>query len=138
VDETVNTLGLGATVLLVRGLLVLDLGYDLSFGDIEVDTWNPNPIVATTLENAKAVDWPTITTRQHDAYADVSYQLSPNVRAGARYLYATYELDDWAWDIMQPYMAGISAENSTRMVFADTTYERYEAHVGTVYVAGSF
>jgi hypothetical protein len=39
---------------------------------------------------------------------------------------------------MEPYMAGRSVENSTRLLFADATYNAYQAHVGTAYIAGSF
>jgi hypothetical protein len=35
-------------------------------------------------------------------------------------------------------MAGLTAENSTRFVFADATYKKYEAHVGQVYLAYKF
>jgi hypothetical protein len=32
----------------------------------------------------------------------------------------------------------VSVENSNRYVFADATYNAYEAHVGTLYVSGTF
>jgi hypothetical protein len=35
-------------------------------------------------------------------------------------------------------MAGVSAENSTRFVFADATYKQYEAHVGQFYLVYKF
>lgn len=138
IRETVNSLGAGATAQLVPDVLVLDLGYTVSFSDVEVDTRNPNPIVATTLENARAVRWPTIKNRLHEVVADLGWRITPKVRAGVRYLFKSYDLDDFAWDIMQPYMAGSSVENSTRYVFADATYNAYTAQVGTVYVVGTF
>jgi MtrB/PioB family decaheme-associated outer membrane protein len=138
IRETVNSFGAGATVQLRPETIVLDVGYNLSFSDIKVDTANPNPIVPTTLANAVAVNWPTIKNRLHEVLADLGYRVTPNVKAGVRYLYESYDLDDFAWDIMQPYMAGVSAENSTRYVFADATYNAYQAHVGTIYVSGTF
>jgi MtrB/PioB family decaheme-associated outer membrane protein len=137
IQETVNSVGAGATLQLLR-TLALDVSYNLSFSDVEVDTFNPNPIVATTLANARAVDWPTVTNRFHEVLADLGYRVTPNIKAGVRYLFEWYDLDDFAWDIMQPYMAGVSVENSTRFVFADATYNAYRASVGTLYVSGTF
>ena len=138
IKETVNSVGAGATVQLLPEVLSLDVGYNLSFSDVEVDTSNPNPIAATTLANARAVSWPTIQSRLHEILAELVYRFTPRMRAGARYLFRSYDLDDFAWDGMQPYMAGVSVENSTRYVYADATYNAYQAHVGTLYVSGSF
>jgi MtrB/PioB family decaheme-associated outer membrane protein len=142
IEELVNTLGVGATFDVLPGRLALDAGYSLSFGDVDVDTRNPNPIVtdpaSPTLANAVAQDWPTIEHRLHEVYADLAYRFTPRVRAGVRYLFSSYDLDDFAWDIQQPYMADVSVENTTRYLFTGATYGGYEAHLGTVYVAGSF
>jgi hypothetical protein len=70
--------------------------------------------------------------------ADLGYEILPGIRAGARYLYEWYELEDFAWDQLEPCMAGRTVENSTRFVFADATYGGYRAHVGRVYVSGRF
>ena len=91
-----------------------------------------------TLANAVAQDWTDIRNRLHEIRGDVAYRFGPNVLAGVRYLYERYDLDDFAWDLLDPYMAGRTPENSTRFLFADATYQGYEAHVGTLYVAGSF
>jgi hypothetical protein len=144
ITEKVNTIGVGGSVQILRDKLSLDTGYNLSFSDLEVDTFNPSPGNFTSgsadfmLLNAVAQHWPTIKSRQHEIFVDLGYHLTQHVRAGARYLYAAYDLDDFAWDRMQPYMAGISAENSTRYVFAGATYNEYQAHVGSVYVSGRY
>jgi MtrB/PioB family decaheme-associated outer membrane protein len=139
ITETVDSVNLDAAVQLVPERLLLDLSYILSFSDMEVDTSNPNGVVAgTTLGNAVAQDWPEIRSRLHEVIGDVAFPFTRNVRAGARYLFSWYDLDDFAWDQMQPYMAGRSVENTTRFLFADANYGGYRAHVGSVYVAGRF
>jgi MtrB/PioB family decaheme-associated outer membrane protein len=138
IDETVHSIGAAATVQIVPERLELDVGYDVSLSDMDVDTSNPNGVSGTTLANAVANDWPTIENRLHSVYGNVSYAFSRAVRAGVRYLYESYDVDDFAWDIVDPYMAGRSVENSTRYVFADALYGGYEAHVATAYVNGSF
>ena len=109
---------------------------------MKVRTSNPNAIVTsgqfTTLDNAIAADWPAITTRLHEVTGDLGYRLTPQIRAGLRYLFQSFDVDDFAWDGLQPYMAGATPENSTRFLFADATYNAYQAHVGTLYLAGSF
>jgi MtrB/PioB family decaheme-associated outer membrane protein len=142
ITDVADTFGVGATFDVLPQRVVIDARYDLSFSDVDVDTRNPNPVdtgaATPTLANAVANDWPAVKTRLHEASVDLGYRFSASVRAGIRYLYANFDVDDWAWDIMAPYMAGRSAENSTRYVFAQATYNAYEAHVGTVYVTGSF
>ncbi len=136
--ETIDSVTLGTGMQLVPERLLLDLGYVLSLSSMEIDTGNPNGVSATTLANAVAQDWPKIRNRLHELVADVAFPFTPNVRAGARYLFSWYDLEDFAWDQMDPYMAGRSVENTTRFVFADATYGRSRAHVGSVYVAGRF
>lgn len=142
VTDTADTLGVGFTFDVVPRRVVLDARYGLSFGEVDVDTWNPNGVVVggttPTLLNAVASDWPAVDSRLHEVVVDLAWRLTPRVRTGARYLFADYDLDDWAWDPMRPYMATASAENTTRYVFADATFGGYRAHVGTLYVAGSF
>ena len=136
--ERVHSIGLNTTVQVVPDRVVVDAGYNLSLSDLDIGTSNPSGVQATTLANAVANDWPSIKNRVHEVFGDLGYTISPNVRAGVRYLWESYDLDDFAWDIMDPYMAGRTAENSTRYLFADAVYNAYEAHVGTVYIAGSF
>jgi MtrB/PioB family decaheme-associated outer membrane protein len=142
IDELVNSLGVGATFEIVPGRISLDASYSVSFSDVDVDTTNPNPVVtdpaSPTLANAVAQDWPTVENRFHEVVVDLAYRFTPRVRAGVRYLFSSYDLDDFAWDSQQPYMADVSVENSTRYLFADATWGGYEAHVGTIYLGGSF
>jgi MtrB/PioB family decaheme-associated outer membrane protein len=138
IAETVDTVGVGATVQLVPEKLVLDASYNLSFSSMDVDTRNPNGVSATTLANAVANDWPEIRNRLHEVVVALTYPLLPHVRAGVRYQFESFDLDDFAWSGLQPYMAGSTVENSTRFLFAGATYDHYKAHVGAAYLSGSF
>jgi hypothetical protein len=136
--ERVNTVGAGATAQLVPDRLTLDASYNFSYSDIDVATRNPNGVTALTLANAIATPWPTIRNRLHEIAVDLGYQIVPGIRAGTRYLFEWYKLDDFAWNPLDPYMAGRTVENSTRYLFADATYGGYRAHAAKIYVAGSF
>lgn len=136
--EKVDTFGFGATAQLIPEKLILDAGYILSFSTMDIQTSNPNGVSATTLANAIAKDWGKIRNRLHEVNVDLGYQFTENVKAGLRYLYEWYDLDDFAWNDMQPYMATRSVENTTEFVFTDATYEGYETHVGGVYLTCKF
>jgi hypothetical protein len=136
--EKVDTFGIGATAQLIPEKLILDAGYNLSFSTMDIQTFNPNGVSATTLANGIAKDWGKIRNRLHEVNVDLGYQFTQNVKAGVRYLYEWYDLDDFAWNDMQPYMAGQSVENTTEFVFTDATYDGYEAHVGGVYLIAKF
>jgi hypothetical protein len=74
----------------------------------------------------------------HEIKGNLAYNCFTNLTVGISYLFEWYKLDDFAWDGLSPYMAGLSAENTTRFVFADATYKQYEAHVGQVYMVYKF
>lgn len=135
IDETVDTVGIGATAQLIPAKLIVDAGYNFSFSDMDLDNFNPNPVTQPqTLEQAIAQNWPRVRSRLHEARLDLGYQFSGNIKAGVRYLYEWFDLDDFAWDDMQPYMAARSIENTTEYVFTNATYKDYTAHVGGVYL----
>jgi hypothetical protein len=138
IREKVDTIGLGGTAQLIPARLILDVNYSLSFSTMDIQTNNPNGVSATTLANGVAQDWGKIRNRLHEVTVDLGYQFTENLKAGFRYLYEWYDLDDFAWNDMEAYMAGQSAENTTKFVFTDATYDGYEAHVGGVYLVCMF
>jgi outer membrane receptor protein involved in Fe transport len=138
IREKVDTFGLGATAQWIPARLILDVSYSLSFSTMNIQTNNPNGVSATTLDNAVAQDWGKIRNRLHEVTVDLGYQFTENFKAGFRYLYEWYDLDDFAWNDMEAYMAGQSVENTTKFVFTDATYDGYEAHLGGVYLVCKF
>ena len=140
IRERVHTITAGASVQLIREVLLLDATYSFSLSNMDITTSNPNGVSATplTLANAVANPWDPVRNRLHQLTGDVAYVIITGVRAGVRYQYERYDLDDFAWNQMQPYMADRSVENTTRFVFTNATYRGYEAHVGRIYLAGTF
>jgi MtrB/PioB family decaheme-associated outer membrane protein len=143
--ETTDTVGVSVKLQIVPNRLTLDTGYNLSYSKADFDTSNPNAALsvanfgtAAKLSNAVAQPWPTVVNRLHEIRANLAYKWFANLTVGATYLFEWYKLNDFAWDNLQPYMAGLSAENSTQFVFAGATYKEYEAHVGQVYLAYKF
>jgi MtrB/PioB family decaheme-associated outer membrane protein len=146
IHDKTDTVGIGATVQLIPDKLVLDTSYNLSFSKTEFNNFNPNAAAANAagfadgakLANAVAQDWPTVRDRLHEVRMNLAYSFTKNLKAGITYLYEWYKLDDFAWENMQSYMASVSAENSTKFVFTNSTFKGYEAHVGGVYLSYRF
>ena len=146
IREKTDTVGLGAAVQLVPGKLTLNANYNLSYSKMDFDNSNPNRDLAIAngfaqgakLANAVAQPWPSVVNRLHEIKGNLAYNWFANLTVGVSYLFEWYKLDDFAWDNLNPYMAGLSAENSTRFVFADATYKQYETHVGQVYMVYKF
>ena len=75
--------------------------------------------------------------------------VAAKVSVEARYWYEPYRLDDFTWDILQPYMQGVFKEtrsspsdigdmNVSRFLFLDSRYTDYTAHVLSAFVHVSF
>lgn len=133
--EKVDTIGVGATVQLIPAKLALNTSYNVSRSKMEVNTFNPNAPVK--LLNAVAQDWPDIRNRYQEVKADLSYYFTKNLRAGVTYLYEWYKLDHFAEDT-GAYLAGTTAENTTRFVLTGANKYSYDAHVGGAYVNYKF
>ena len=139
INENIDTFGIGSTVQIVPSRLTLDVTYNFSLSNMEYHNYNPNGYnPRLTLMNAIAQPWPDVSNRLHEVSADLAYNFTKNLKVGLRYLYEQYDLNDFAWNDLQPYMAGLSVENSTKFVFTDATYGGYEANVGAIYMTWKF
>ncbi|MBI5624668.1 MAG: MtrB/PioB family decaheme-associated outer membrane protein [Elusimicrobia bacterium] len=136
ISEDVDTLGFGANVAVIPEKLELDASYNFSHSRTDTYTYNPNG--QAKLGNGEAKDWPLVKNSLHEIKADLGYKFTKSIKAGTRYMYEGFHLTDFAWENLQPYMPGYSAENSTRYLFADATYRNYDSHVGMVYLNYSF
>jgi MtrB/PioB family decaheme-associated outer membrane protein len=146
IKETTDTVGVGAKIQIVPRRLALDTGYNLSYGKTDFDVVNPNSDLAVAngfaagakLANAVAQSWPKVVNRLHELKASLSYRWFDDLTVGVGYLFEWFKLDDFAWNNLQPYMAGQTAENSTKYVFAGAPYRKYEAHVGQLFLVYKF
>lgn len=131
--EKVDTIGVGATVQVIPGKLTVNANYSFSYSKMDINTSNPNGF---KLLNAAAQSWPRITNRFQEVKTDIGYSFTKNLKAGFTYLYEWYMLDDFA--NTPAYVAGVSAENSTKFLFTGANQFSYDAHVTAVYVRYTF
>jgi len=138
--DTVDSFGLGFNASCREERLQFSASYDLSFAEQRVTTQNPNTILANAVNDAQAHPWPNVKSRFQEVRLETSYRFRPNIEAGIRYLFEPYRLDDFAWDIMQPYMFGFEApeNDARRFLFLDSRYNSTNAHMVGFYVRYTF
>lgn len=136
ITDVTHTFSTGTEIKFFKEKLVLDLSYNLSWGQQEITSENPNG--AAKLSNASAQDWPTIRSILHEARTDLVYNITPDLCVGASYLFEVFQLDDFTWQSTSAYMATLTAENTTRYVFSNATYSDYTAHVVNLFLKWKF
>ncbi|MBS1809978.1 MAG: MtrB/PioB family decaheme-associated outer membrane protein [Acidobacteria bacterium] len=134
--DIVDSVGTGVTTYLAKEKLFLDLHYAFAFGNTRLSTVNPGTPLANSVINAKAFPFPDAKTRFHEVNLDLSYQFSPNVALGVRYLYEPYRLNDYAWDGLSPYpMDAFPAEqDGRRFLLLDSRYSGHNANTIGIYL----
>lgn len=123
-----------------KGKLAADLGvhdYEGTYRTVNPATPNVNDGVAYRV--------PDFASRLFSGRLSFEWAYTEHLDLGVRYLYEPYTLDDWQWDLVQPYMQGVLQETggsasairdaaAFRMLFLDATYSDYTANVATVYL----
>jgi len=123
-----------------KGTLRADVNYQKFSGD-----WTTQNLAAPDINSAVAYPFPELSDSTLSARASFLWDFTPKVGFEARYWYEPYRLDDFTWDIMQPYMQGVFQEtrrsaadvgamNVSRFLFLDSRYSDYTAHVLSAFV----
>jgi hypothetical protein len=118
-----------------KGKLRADVNYQKFSGD-----WTTQNLATPDVNSAVAYPFPKLSDRTLSARASFLWDFNSKVTFEARYWYEPYRLDDFTWDIMQPYMQGVFQEtrssatdigsmNVSRFLFLDSRYADYTAHV---------
>lgn len=116
-------------------------------GDIQLSNYDGNQettnVAVPNVNSAVAYPFPEISSDLISAELTVEWTLGPRTALLGRYWYEPYRLDDFAWDVMQPYMQGIiletagsleelRPENVSRYLFLDSRYSDYSASAASV------
>jgi hypothetical protein len=79
--------------------------------------------------SAQAVPFPDTKSELHSIKAVLNYAFNKNISIGTRYTFEQYRLNDFAWDILQPYIFPNTADNAARFLVLDSRYSNYDVHV---------
>jgi hypothetical protein len=121
-----------------------DLNYQKFTGD-----WTTQNLASPDVNSAVAYPFPELSDSTLSLRASLVWALTPKISLEGRYWYEPYRLDDFTWDIMQPYMQGVFKEtrssaadigdmNVSRFLFLDSRYSDYTAHVVSAFVHVKF
>jgi MtrB/PioB family decaheme-associated outer membrane protein len=134
VRDAVDTYGARLDAALRPDKVLLSVSYNRSRAITEFDNANPNDPSAgkVRLANAEAFPWDDVRSDFQEARLRLSVRMRPGITLGGQYWYENLDLDDFAWDILEPYMLGISNDPVTetrRFLYLDSTYGSFHAHV---------
>lgn len=126
--ENTNTVGTGVRYSFIPDRLSVDLDYSFSLGLQKIVNSNlvPNPVSPLV---ATAYEWPAVHSDWQEFKVQMNYKIHRNLEFKAYYNLEVYNLNDFAWNEMAPYMQGATADNSTQYLWLDARYDDYVAHV---------
>jgi hypothetical protein len=144
-SDDVYWIGLeGAAPLAEKVTLRGDLNYQKFKGD-----WTTANLGTPDVNSAVAYPFPELSDSTLSLRASVLWEVAPRITVEGRYWFEPYRLDDFTWDVMQPYMQGVFKEtrsspsdtgdmNVSRFLFLDGRYSVYTAHVVSAFVHVKF
>lgn len=129
VDDRTQSVGAGLKAALIPNRLTFNVGYNFTRSIGKILTSNPNPIEADFRSGAQAVPFPDTKSQLHHITAMLTYKLNQHVTLGTRYVFERYRLNDFQWDILQPYLFPNTQDNAARFLLLDSRYSNYDVHV---------
>ncbi len=125
--EDTHTFGLGTRYEVLPEKLVTDLGWSFSFAEQKII--NTNAVTPSNPTSALALAWPDTRSFWQEAKIQVRCKVHRNLELKAYYTFEIYDLNDFAWDLLQPYLQGQLIDNATQYLWLDSRYSDYTAHV---------
>jgi hypothetical protein len=124
--------------------LRVELNYQKFTGD-----WTTENLATPDVNSAVAYAFPELSDSTLTLRASLVWALSAAISVEGRYWFEPYRLDDFTWDVMQPYMQGVFKEtrsspsdvgdmNVSRFLFLDSRYGDYTSHVVSAFVHVKF
>lgn len=145
--DKVDSFGLAFNTVSNNQKWQFNANYDLSFANQQITTTNPLGTPLFPID-ATGRDFPEVKSRFQELFLDTSYALRSNWRAGVRYTFSPYRLQDFATDNVTPYMPVQSASpapgtidpqtNAVRFLVLNSRYASADPHMVGVYVRYSF
>jgi hypothetical protein len=136
-DDTVDwgSVSIETTLIPDRLRLVADVTYTIHDGRLK--TRNPD---TPDVNSAVAYPYPAFRTDLVTGRLTLAWTLNRDLDFIARYWYEPFRLDDFMWDVVQPYMQGVTQEARTspadiqdadvrRYLALDSRYSDYTANV---------
>lgn len=145
-DDTVDWASLGLNLRVVPDKLVLES--DLGWSHYEGDFLTRNP-ATPNVNTGVAYTVPSFSSDFFSAKLGLRWSMRRDLELMARYWVEPYQLADWQWDNVQPYMQGVLKETAgapdafrdaraSRYLFLDNRYSDYTLHAFALALAAHF
>jgi hypothetical protein len=106
-----------------------EVGAEASYLEGKIEQMNYN-LVDPGVQVGTAFDFPDQTTEVISALVKATRRVNEHYSWGIAYLFEEWNLDDFQWDVLEPYPANfLEIDDTTRYLFLDSRFEDYEAHV---------
>jgi hypothetical protein len=112
-----------------------DLSYALSFARDRISTINPFTVRPDSILHAGVNPYPDTVVRRQDLNIVVTRRINESFEIGARYWYEPYKLDDFSYNLLQPYAHGRLTSETPKYLFQDARYGSYRANVFSVFAS---
>lgn len=120
--------------------VTFDISYGLSQTNNFISTSNPFTFEPAVANSAQAYPWPEVTDRFQEFRVATDVKLSKNLTLGISYMFQPYKLDDFMWDIMDPWVADrVAPENfAERYLFLNARDSDYQGHLASLTLRYTF
>jgi len=145
--DKVDSFGVAFHMLSANQRWEFGANYDFSFANQTIHTTNPLGTPAFPID-ATGRNFPDVNSHFQEVFLDTSYKFGTNWRAGVRYVFSPYQLEDFATDNVTPYMPTQSATpapgttdpqtNGVRFLVLDSRYASADMHMIGAYLRYSF
>jgi len=152
--DMVDSFGIGFNLLSTNQKWQFSVNYDFSLANERISTINP--VVPLNPLDATGRPFPDIKSQFHEVFVDTSYAFRHNWKAGVRYIFSPYRLQDFTTDNIAPYMPTQSAtavpgtidpqilftpagtSGSLKFLLLNSKYASADAHMMGVYIRYTF
>ncbi|MBI1982677.1 MAG: MtrB/PioB family outer membrane beta-barrel protein, partial [Acidobacteria bacterium] len=138
--DLVDSLNIGYCSSVLNDRLGYDFSYGFALSNNAIHTANPFTFEPGVANSAQAYPFPEIKDRFHELRLATEIKLRENLALGLTYLFEPYRLDDFMWDIMDPWIPDRVApeNNANRYLFLNARDSNYSGHVGSVTLRYTF
>jgi MtrB/PioB family decaheme-associated outer membrane protein len=138
--DAVHSVMLGFYYPTLEDRVTYDVSYGFALSKNFIATSNPFTFEPGVANSAQAYPWPEITDRFQELRLASDIKLRENLTLVLSYMFQPYRLDDFMWDIMDPWIAdSIAPENfAQRFLFLNARDSDYRGHVASVTLRYSF
>ena len=138
--DRVDSVSLGYASSVLNDRLNYDFSYGVALSNNFISTANPFTFEPAVANSAQAYPFPQVKDRFNELRLATEIKLRENLTLGVTYLFEPYRLNDFMWDILDPWIPDrVAPEDfASRYLFLNAHDGNYTAHVASVTLRYTF